>query len=419
MGRFIGEEKLQAEAMVGFPKSINRVNERIHFILGFGASNAILVEGRESCFMIDALSGAEVAEEALEEIRRITSKPIKAIIYTHFQHPDHIGGGGVLAVEGCEVYARVADVKPYGKTELVQNIGRIRGGRQFGNSLTKEEAISAGAGPLVVNGTMNVRKPTTFFTQERLDLVLDGVPVQLIAAPGETDDQINVWLPEDKVLCSGDNYYKSWPNLYAIRGSQNRDIDTWINSLTQAISYEAEVLLPGHSQAIYGQGNVHAVLTNYRDAIQFVLESTLTGMNQGLSVAQLVEKVKLPPQWQELPYLQEYYGTVSWTVRAIYTAYLGWFDGNPTNLGLLPVKVEATKNLAIMGGAERVLEHALQALADEDEQWAAQLCDILINGEEKVAEAKACKAKALVNLGRLQTSANGRHYYLSAAKELI
>ena len=36
--------------------------------------------------------------------------------------------------------------------------------------------------------------------------------------PGETPDQIVVWLPEKKVLIAADNYYKSFPNLYAIRG---------------------------------------------------------------------------------------------------------------------------------------------------------------------------------------------------------
>ena len=70
-----------------------------------------------------------------------------------------------------------------------------------------------------------MRKPTRFFTEERLELTIDGVELVLAAAPGETDDQLFVWLPQWQILCCGDNYYASWPNLYAIRGGQYRDVD--------------------------------------------------------------------------------------------------------------------------------------------------------------------------------------------------
>src|SRR4029079_13091491 len=47
---------------------------------------------------------------------------------------------------------------------------------------------------------------------------------------------------------------------------------------------------------------------------------------------ELVERVRLPAELAASPYLQEFYGTVWWSARAIYTAYAGWFDGNATNL---------------------------------------------------------------------------------------
>jgi hypothetical protein len=44
------------------------------------------------------------------------------------------------------------------------------------------------------------------------------------ASPGETNDQLFVWYPDAKVLFAGDNFYRSFPNLYAIRGTPNRNI---------------------------------------------------------------------------------------------------------------------------------------------------------------------------------------------------
>lgn len=54
-------------------------------------------------------------------------------------------------------------------------------------------------------------------------------------------------------------------------------------------------------------------------------------MNAGKTADQLAADIQLPPEYAGLPYLAEHYGCVEWTVRSIYSAYLGWFDGNPTH----------------------------------------------------------------------------------------
>ena len=159
---------------------------------------------------------------------------------------------------------------------------------------------------------------------------IDGFTLEIAAAPGETDDQILIWLPMHKVLFCGDNYYGCWPNLYAIRGSQYRDISAWVDTLDNLIAYQAWYLLPGHTQPIIGKNAVAETLTNFRDAIHYVLTETLKCMNQGMTMDETAETVKLPEKWAKLSYLGEFYGTVAWSVRGIYAGYVGWFDGNPT-----------------------------------------------------------------------------------------
>ena len=44
--------------------------------------------------------------------------------------------------------------------------------------------------------------------------------------------------------------------------------------------------------------------------------------------------------------------------------------------------------------------------------------DRLLDAQKDIVEAKALKAAALRALGQMETSANGRHYYLTCAKEL-
>ena len=137
-----------------------------------------------------------------------------------------------------------------------------------------------------------------------------------------------------------------------------------------------------------------------------------------LTPDELADSVRLPEHLASLPYLQEYYGTVEWSVRSIYTGYLGWFDGNPTKLGHMNTKERAEKTVAMMGGAGQVLAEGKAALERGEAQWAAELCDLLLDCGQEMEAASGLKADALSELGRRQTSANARHYYLACARQL-
>lgn len=191
-----------------------------------------------------------------------------------------------------------------------------------------------------------------------------------------------------------------------------------MDSLDEILSYSATYLLPGHTRPLCGKEEVRSVLTGFRDAIRYVLEKTLAGMNEGKDIDTLASEIVLPQEYASLPYLGEYYGCVEWTVRAIFTAYLGWFDGNPTNLHPLPPKERAEKAVALAGGADAVLRAAEEAVRKGECQWCLELCDLLLTIGVNAEAARRQKAVALTKLAAYETSANGRHYYLVCAHEL-
>jgi uncharacterized sulfatase len=180
-----------------------------------------------------------------------------------------------------------------------------------------------------------------------------------------------------------------------------------------------EVILPSHTRPVSGAAAARAALTAYRDGIRSILDQTIEGMKRGERPDELVRHVKLPPHLAENPYLQEFYGSVEWTVRGICADRVGWFDGNPTNLFPLPEKDRAAKLVGLIGGPNQVLAGAREALAARDFRWAAELADYVLANDAANADAKRIKAQALTELGERQMNAIARNYYLSSAMYLL
>jgi alkyl sulfatase BDS1-like metallo-beta-lactamase superfamily hydrolase len=418
-----GSLRLKNFATRAFPRCVTEVAKGVIFhVMGYGHSNAIFIIGNSSVILIDTLDSDYRAEALKALIATHTEKPVKTIIYTH-GHPDHRGGAAAFAETCPEVIAFRPARPALGRMNVIQDVLRKRGSRQFGYELDDEEVISQGLGiregMVKGEGDYAFLPPTTLYRDEKVGRIIDGVTLVLESVPGETDDACLIWLPEHKALCCGDNYYGCWPNLYAIRGTPYRDVSSWVDSLDKMIAYGAEFLLPGHTHPIIGKAAVAEVLSNYRGAIDYVLTKTLDAMNRGMTADEAAETVTLPEEWACLPYLGEFYGNITWAVRSIYAGYLGWFDGNPTGLNPLPGRTRAEKTIALMGGRQRVIAAICGALDGGDPQWAAELADILLAADAGDSEARQYKAGALKNLASLETSANGRNYYLACARDLL
>lgn len=409
-----------------FPEKVVKVAEGVYTAVGYSVSNVSMIVGDDGVIIIDTGLDVPSATKIVDQFRKITDKPVKAIIFTH-SHGDHTGGTApFFGKDRPQIWARSnfgSEEKPL--VEGGVTFQNVRGARQGGFKLPPEERINNGVAPAhyptrggAVFGTAKDNEPTHTFDGERKQIEVAGITLELIAAPGETNDGLCVWFPRQKALFAGDNFYRSFPNLYAIRGTPNRSVRLWADSLDMMVKLNATGLVPGHTLPVLGEKDVRQVLTDYRDAVQFVHDKTVEGMNKGLTPDQLVEYVKLPEHLADKDYLQPFYGNVEFGVRSVFNFYLGWFDGNPTNLFRLTPKEEAERMAQLAGGKDKLLAAAKEALQNDDSQWAAQLADCLIALDPTAKELKLLKADALTALGYRTVTATARNYYLTVAREL-
>lgn len=409
-----------------FRKEIVQLSENVWQAFGFAASNVYMIVGDAGVIIIDTTETTTAAQNILTEFRKITDLPVKTIILTH-SHRDHVSGASVFCDGGSpEILASdrasedpliSATTHPRAKQAM-----QMRTKRQFGIGLSyPDEIIGIGVGPgdrpLKGMGA-GIMEPTRRIGGEGETITTCGVALKLVMAPGETPDHMVVWYEDAKILFSGDNYYRSFPNLYAIRGTEYREFDVWAQTLDQLMGFGAEVLGPGHTKAVFGADAIREVLTDYRDAILHVTNATREGMDAGKTMDELAHEVTLPPHLAEKPHLREYYGRVDYAVRAYFVGTVGWFDGNPTSLSPLAPAEEAARLIRLAGGADAVRAAIETARAEGDHQWALQLVDRLIAAGEDAEGARRIKAETLRAHAVAQINCPTRHYYIQSAKEL-
>jgi len=404
-----------------FKKRIEKIGSNIYVAIGYGLANSILVEGKDSVLIIDCMESMKSGREVKAAFDSICGKPVKAIIYTHF-HTDHTGGAAAFAEnKTVDVYAQ--ELLPYYLNQtnaLLRDITEKRAYRMFGVFLDSNAHVNCGIGPhlqIDKDAEIHTLRPTVLF-KDSLDVTLAGIHLKFYHAPGETPDQLFVWLPESKTLLCGDNIYKAFPNLYTIRGTPYRDINLWKNSLDVMRYLHPKIIIPSHTEPIIGEEIIFQTLTDYRDAIQFVHDQTVRGMNKGLTPDELAETVILPEHLQRSEWLNEFYGKAEWSVRSVFDGYMGFFDGNPTTL--LPLdKKERAKNIErLAGGKEKLFAQIENASKQQEYQWLLELTDYYLTLYPNDENAIAHRINALIELGKAQSNPNARNYYLTCALEL-
>ena len=204
----------QGESALGSPLNKNFI------------SNAGVVIGPQGVVVIDALGSPALGKQLIDEIRKLTEKPIQFVIATHY-HADHIYGLQSFIDIGATIIAQES-AKEYLNSDTAQ---------------LRLQTSRTELAPWINDNTRLV--PAAQWIAEDTSLKLSGLDVELIKmGPAHTPDDLAIYFPSEGVLFAGDLVFRG-----RIPYVGNADSLGWIQSLDKLLTRQAHVIVPGHGPA--------------------------------------------------------------------------------------------------------------------------------------------------------------------------
>jgi len=271
-------------------RSVTKVAENVYVIrhrgIPFEGGNTTVVVGEREVLVVDACQLPYAAREDIAEIKRLTSKPVRWLVNTHW-HNDHVMGNHayVQAFPGLSVVAHVETKRDmdlnipnaatrslqYFADRLAEATQRMESGKDLqGKPLTAEERAAVRERlprrrQAVEDYRAFVYQSPTLAFDRALDLDLGGRQVRLRhLGRGNTSGDVVIYLPAERVVVSGDLLVRPLPFPYDGYPTE------WVRTLDAVGELDAGVIVPGHGDVMRDKSYLYLVRDLFRSAIQQV-----------------------------------------------------------------------------------------------------------------------------------------------------
>jgi alkyl sulfatase BDS1-like metallo-beta-lactamase superfamily hydrolase len=346
---------------------VEELADGVAFVPSFANVSGLRTD--EGLVLVDTGS-APLAQHVHSTLRTWDSSPLHTAVYSH-GHVDHVFGVGLFEAEAAErgwtpprVVAHEALPARFDRYLLTAGYNEVVNQRQF--SMPD------------LRWPREYRYPDVTY-RDAFALSVGGLDVRLTHCRGETDDHTWTWVPERKVLCSGDLFIWASPNAGNPQKVQRYPRE-WAAGLRAMAGLGAELLLPGHGVPLAGADRIRQALTETAELLEHLHDETVAMMNAGARLDEIVHAVRAPQHLLDRPYLRPVYDEPEFVVRNVWRLYGGWWDGDPARLKPAPAGVLAAEIASLAGGSERLAERAL-ALVDQDLRLACHLAELALQAD--------------------------------------
>jgi glyoxylase-like metal-dependent hydrolase (beta-lactamase superfamily II) len=239
--------------------SFTRLSDNAWAYTAEGDPNSGVIVGDDAVMVIDTQATPVMAQDVIRRIREVTDLPIKYVVLSHYHAVRVLGASGYRPehiIASRDTYDLIVE---RGEQDKASEIGR------FPRLFQAVESVPPG-----------MTWPTITFSG-RMSLWLGKLEVQLIQlGRGHTKGDTVVWLPEQKILFSGDLVeYDATP--YA----GDAYFSDWPQTLDNIAALQPRALVPGRGAALTSPEQVAAGLTGTRAFISDVYASVRAGVAAG------------------------------------------------------------------------------------------------------------------------------------------
>ena len=353
-------------------KPLFEVAERIHGVEAI--SNVYLINTGDGDIQINAGMGFE-APTIREQLAPYRKGPLPYMILTQ-GHVDHVGGVLQLREPETRLVAQENNAECQKDDERIMVARNRQSQIWFPATNTINSELQEKVEFVVQD------RPTPDITfEDRMEIDHGGVKLELLSVPGgETIDSAAIHVVGRGIVFTGNQFgplFPHFPNLNTIRGDKYRYWEAYLSSLRRVRALEPEILVTGHFLPIVGKELIRTCLDRLHDAVSYIHQQTLEGMNAGKDIFQLMREVTLPDQL----FVGQAYGKISFCVRTVWEQYMGWFQGLRTSELLSVQPHHVAGELAQMAGVDAVIARARATLEKGDPERAMALVEAALAAE--------------------------------------
>ncbi|HCG7217280.1 TPA: MBL fold metallo-hydrolase [Vibrio parahaemolyticus] len=422
---------LWRNAQLNMINGLFEVTDGIYQVRGYDLSNITFIKGDKGWIVFDPLISQETAKAALDFINKeLGERPVTGVFYSH-SHIDHFGGVRGIVDEEDVISGKVPIVASQGFTEhaVSENViaGNAMGRRavyMYGALLPRNEkgGVNGGLGQTTSTGVATMIKPTDIIEKTGEERTIDGVKMVFQYTPGtEAPTEMNIWFPDKKALWMAENTTNTMHNILTLRGAQVRDALKWSSYLQETIDMwgdDVQVKFQSHHWPMWGQEDIVKYFKKQRDMYKYTHDQTVRLMNQGYIGSEISEMIEFPDEIGKTWSSRGYYGTLRHNSRAVYQRYMGWYNGNPSDLNNLPPTDAAVKYVEYMGGEQEAIKKAQADFDKGNYRWVAEVLKHVVFANPESGKGKALLADAYEQMGYQAESGPWRSVYLQGAYEL-
>ncbi|CRZ16107.1 MBL fold metallo-hydrolase [Mycolicibacterium neworleansense] len=408
-----------------------KVADRIYQVRGYDLSNVTFVQGDTGWIVIDTAISPETAKAALDLANQhLGTRPVLAVVHSH-SHVDHYGGVRGIVNQADVDSGKVKIIAPQAFVEdaVSENViaGNAMGRRavyMYGALLPRnaEGGVNGGLGMTVSTGLPTLIIPTDIITTTGQKMTIDGVDMEFQMTPGtEAPTEMNTFFPQFKAMWMAENTTNTMHNLLTLRGAQVRDALKWaqfLNDTIRTYGPNTDVKFQSHHWPMWGRDKIIDYWKKQRDMYKYMHDQSVRMMNNGMIGSEIAEEIALPPELNNFWPDRGYYGTLKHNSRAVYQRYMGWYDGNPSDLDDLPPVAAAKKYVEYMGGEDAILDKAKKDFDNGNYRWTAMVLKQVVFANPDSVNGKNLLADSYEQMGYQAESGPWRSVYLQGAYEL-